>query len=143
MAIKNDITLVECPRDAMQGWIEYISVEEKTRYLNALLKVGFNTLDFGSFVSAKAIPQLRDTKEVLQRLDLSMSKTKLLAIVANVRGAEEAIGFGEISYFYFRRVSAEEYKFFNRRIAEARRGNSIVVCEQWEAIGSLYFHGIR
>ena len=95
------IELVECPRDAMQGWKRFIPTEEKIAYLNALLKVGFDVLDFGSFVSPKAIPQLADTKEVLAGLELSNSATKLLAIIANTRGAEEAVAFDEISYLGF------------------------------------------
>lgn len=97
----NSIKLVECPRDAMQGMHEFISTDRKATYLNALLKVGFDTLDFGSFVSPKAIPQMRDTVDVLKKLDLSNSKTKLLAIVANERGATEAAEFDEITYLGF------------------------------------------
>ena len=93
--------LVECPRDAMQGWARFIPAEQKVRYLNALLQVGFHTLDFGSFVSAKAIPQLADTAEVLGRLDLSGTSTRLLAIVANVRGAQEAVVHEAIQYLGF------------------------------------------
>ncbi|HEX8659175.1 MAG TPA: hydroxymethylglutaryl-CoA lyase [Hymenobacter sp.] len=93
--------LIECPRDAMQGLPDFIPTATKTAYLNALLKVGFDTLDFGSFVSPKAIPQLRDTAEVLAGLDLTASSTKLLAIVANVRGAEAAVQYPEISYLGF------------------------------------------
>ena len=93
--------LIECPRDAMQGLHDFIPTATKTAYLNALLGVGFDTLDFGSFVSPKAIPQLRDTAEVLAGLDLSTSKTKLLAIVANLRGAETAVQHPEISYLGF------------------------------------------
>lgn len=104
------ITLVECPRDAMQGWPEYIPVDTKAIYLNALLKVGFDILDFGSFVSPKAIPQLRDTKEVIRKIDLSNTKTKLLAIVANVRGAEEAVAFDEITYLGFPFSVSEEFQ---------------------------------
>lgn len=95
------IHLVECPRDAMQGLKEFIPTADKVRYINQLLKVGFDTLDFGSFVSEKAIPQMRDTKEVLSQLDLSATKTKLLAIVANTRGAEVASEYEEISYLGF------------------------------------------
>ena len=84
------IHLVECPRDAMQGWMHFIKTEDKIRYINSLLKVGFDTIDFGSFVSPKAIPQMADTKEVVGRLKLTVERTKLLAIVANKRGAEEA-----------------------------------------------------
>lgn len=91
------IKLVECPRDAMQGVKPFIATEKKIKYLNQLLKVGFDTLDFGSFVSPKAIPQLADTEEVLANLDLS-GNTKLLAIVANKRGAESAVKHPEIQY---------------------------------------------
>lgn len=107
---KNNIKLVECPRDAMQGWVDYIPVEKKIIYLNSLLKVGFDTLDFGSFVSPKAIPQLRDTKEVLKGLDVLNSSTKLLAIIANVRGAEEAVDFDEISFLGFPFSVSEEFQ---------------------------------
>lgn len=93
--------LVECPRDAMQGWKTFIPTEQKIAYLNALLQVGFHTLDCGSFVSPKAIPQMADTKEVLAGLDLSNTRTKLLAIVANQRGAEEAVAFEQIHYLGF------------------------------------------
>ncbi|WP_426059343.1 hydroxymethylglutaryl-CoA lyase [Hymenobacter sp. B1770] len=93
--------LIECPRDAMQGLPDFIPTATKTNYLNALLQVGFDTLDFGSFVSPKAIPQLRDTAEVLAGLDRSSSSTKLLAIVANLRGAETALQYPEISYLGF------------------------------------------
>ena len=93
--------LIECPRDAMQGLPEFIPTATKTAYLNALLRVGFDTLDFGSFVSPKAIPQLRDTAEVLAGLDLSNTPTKLLAIVANRRGAETAVQHPEISFLGF------------------------------------------
>lgn len=92
------IKLIECPRDAMQGIKEFIPTEKKAAYINQLLKVGFDTIDFGSFVSPKAIPQMRDTAQVLQQLELEQSNTKLLAIVANRRGAEDASKFEEISY---------------------------------------------
>lgn len=94
------IKLVECPRDAMQGLHGFIETRLKAEYINLLLQVGFDTIDFGSFVSPKVIPQLKDTKEVLSLLDLS-SDTKLLAIVANLRGVEEAILHPEISYLGF------------------------------------------
>ena len=93
------IKIIECPRDAMQGWEHFIPTEKKINYLNTLLQVGFDTLDFGSFVSAKAIPQLADAKNVLTKLQLT--NTKLLAIVANVRGAEEAAQYDEISFLGF------------------------------------------
>lgn len=95
------IKLVECPRDAMQGIHEFIPTALKAEYINLLLKVGFDTLDFGSFVSAKAIPQMKDTAELVKKLDLSHTKTKLLAIVANERGAKEACNFEEINYLGF------------------------------------------
>lgn len=98
--IKN-IHLVECPRDAMQGWKHFIPTEKKIAYLQALLDVGFDTLDCGSFVSPKAIPQMADTAEVIGKLSLINSKSKLLTIVANVRGAEEAVTFEQISYLGF------------------------------------------
>ncbi len=104
------IKLIECPRDAMQGWNEYIPADRKINYLNSLLKVGFDTLDFGSFVSPKAIPQLRDTREVIAGLDLSETATKLLAIVANTRGAEEAVAYDEISYLGFPFSVSEEFQ---------------------------------
>lgn len=95
------IQLVECPRDAMQGWNDFIPTAKKTEYLSALLKVGFHTLDFGSFVSPKAIPQMSDTKSVIESLDWQSSDTRLLAIIANTRGAEEAVSFTGIRYLGF------------------------------------------
>ena len=95
------IKLIECPRDAMQGIPEFIDTAIKAAYINQLLHIGFDTLDFGSFVSPKAIPQMRDTAEVLDLLDLHGSKTKLLAIVANVRGANDALQFEQIDYLGF------------------------------------------
>jgi hydroxymethylglutaryl-CoA lyase len=92
------IKLTECPRDAMQGLHQFIPTEVKATYINMLLKVGFDTIDFGSFVSARAIPQMQDTAAVLQKLDLSNSKSKLLAIIANYRGAEDAAKHEEITY---------------------------------------------
>ena len=101
MLPKKNIQLIECPRDAMQGWHSIIPTDKKAAYINALLNVGFDTLDFGSFVSAKAIPQMADTKDVLKALNLQHTKTKLLAIIANQRGAEEAIVFDEIAFLGF------------------------------------------
>ncbi|GAB3638087.1 hydroxymethylglutaryl-CoA lyase [Hymenobacter arcticus] len=95
------VVLTECPRDAMQGLPDFIPTATKTAYLQQLLAVGFDVLDFGSFVSPKAIPQLRDTAEVLAGLDLDRTRTKLLAIVANLRGAEQAARHPEISYLGF------------------------------------------
>jgi hydroxymethylglutaryl-CoA lyase len=93
--------IIECPRDAMQGIHDFIPTQLKADYINALLQVGFDTIDFGSFVSAKAIPQLSDTREVLSKLKLGNTRTKLLAIVANLRGVEDAISFEQISYVGF------------------------------------------
>jgi len=97
----HDIKIIECPRDAMQGWKNFIPTEKKIEYINSLSQIGFDTIDFGSFVSPKAIPQMADTKEVIRSLQLGVSNTKLLAIVANVRGAEEASVYDEITYLGF------------------------------------------
>src|SRR5688572_27267238 len=115
------ISLIECPRDAMQGWKKFIPTEKKVTYLNALLKVGFDVLDFGSFVSAKAIPQLADTKDVLPQLDLGNERTKLLAIIANTRGAEEAVQYDQISYLGFPFSISETFqqRNTNKSIAES------------------------
>ena len=99
--IKKEVKIIECPRDAMQGLHDFIPTNIKAAYIDSLLKVGFDTIDFGSFVSPKTIPQMRDTADVLSQIDLSTSKTKLLAIIANVRGAEDAVKFDEISYLGF------------------------------------------
>jgi len=93
--------LIECPRDAMQGWKKFIPTERKVDYINSLLKVGFDTIDFGSFVSPKAIPQMADTKDVICKLQIANYKTKLLAIIANTRGAEEAKAYDQINYLGF------------------------------------------
>ncbi|SDX57223.1 hydroxymethylglutaryl-CoA lyase [Hymenobacter psychrophilus] len=113
--------LTECPRDAMQGWPEFIPTTDKINYLNALLKVGFSVLDFGSFVSPKAIPQLADTAEVLEGLDLSQSGTMLLAIVANLRGAETAATHPQIRYIGFPLSVSETFqqRNTNKSIAQA------------------------
>lgn len=107
------LKIVECPRDAMQGLAEFIPTEVKASYLNQLLKVGFDTIDFGSFVSPKAIPQMRDTAEVLQLLDLTGSASKLLAIVANRRGAEDACQFSQIQYLGFPFSVSETFQLRN------------------------------
>lgn len=96
-----EVKIIECPRDAMQGLHEFIPTHKKISYINSLLKVGFDTIDFGSFVSPKAIPQLKDTAEVLSKLELSDTNSKLLAIVGNKRGAEAACNFEEINYLGF------------------------------------------
>tara|TARA_R110002051_G_scaffold56554_5_gene105284 strand:+ start:6270 stop:7139 length:870 start_codon:yes stop_codon:yes gene_type:complete len=107
------IKIVECPRDAMQGIKQFIPTNEKVRYLQSLLGCGFDTLDFGSFVSPKAIPQMVDTAEVLAKLDLSKTDTKLLSIVANVRGAEDAISHPEVDYLGFPFSISENFQMRN------------------------------
>jgi hydroxymethylglutaryl-CoA lyase len=110
----SQVKIIECPRDAMQGIrSHFISTEAKARYINALLKVGFDTIDFGSFVSPKAIPQMKDTAAVLDQLDLSSSDSKLLAIVANVRGAEDAVNFEEIAYLGYPFSISENFQMRN------------------------------
>ena len=94
------VKIIECPRDAMQGLHDFIPTDVKAAYINQLLACGFDTIDFGSFVSPKAIPQMRDTAEVLSKLNLS-SESKLLAIIANERGAEDACEHNEINYLGF------------------------------------------
>lgn len=113
--------IIECPRDAMQGMAEFIPTEKKVSYINQLLKVGFDTIDFGSFVSPKAIPQLRDTAEVLGKLDMAKTTSKLLAIVANTRGAEEAAEHKLITYLGFPLSISETFqqRNTNKSIAEA------------------------
>ncbi len=113
--------IVECPRDAMQGIKEFIPTPEKVRYINQLLRVGFDTLDFGSFVSPKAIPQMKDTADVLNALDLSNSKTELLAIIANTRGAEDAASFDRVNYLGFPLSISETFQVrnTNKTITEA------------------------
>ena len=105
--------IIECPRDAMQGIAHPIPTELKVRYLNLLLKAGFDTLDFGSFVSPKAIPQMADTHEVIQALDLSQTNTQLLSIVANVRGAEDAVQYKQIRYIGYPFSVAETFQLRN------------------------------
>ena len=115
------VKLIECPRDAMQGIKSFIPTDEKVSYIQALLKCGFDTVDFGSFVSPKAIPQMRDTAEVLSRLDLSETQSKLLAIVANTRGAEDASKFPEIDYLGYPFSISENFQMRNthKTIAES------------------------
>lgn len=113
MDFVSKIKLIECPRDAMQGWKKFIPTEKKIEYINSLLRVGFDTIDFGSFVSPKAIPQMADTKDVVKGLELETSGTKLLAIVANMRGAEEASVFDEILYLGFPFSVSETFQHRN------------------------------
>lgn len=108
-----NIKITECPRDAMQGIHDFIPTEVKAEYINLLLQVGFDTIDFGSFVSPKAIPQLQDTAEVLKKLDLSGTQSKLLAIIANYRGAEGALKHEEITYLGFPFSISETFQLRN------------------------------
>ena len=119
--MKEKIILTECPRDAMQGIDDFIPAEKKADYINKLLRVGFAVIDFGSFVSPKAIPQLRDTAEVLSKLDLSSTRSKLLAIIANERGASDASAFDEITFLGYPFSISEEFqkRNTNRTIAES------------------------
>jgi hydroxymethylglutaryl-CoA lyase len=113
--------IIECPRDAMQGIEQFIPTEQKVSYINKLLQVGFDTIDFGSFVSPKAIPQMRDTAEVLANLDLKSSKSRLLAIVANTKGATEAAKHEAISFLGFPLSLSETFQMrnTNKSISEA------------------------
>jgi hydroxymethylglutaryl-CoA lyase len=119
--MKPTVKIIECPRDAMQGIKTWIPTEQKITYLQSLLRVGFDSLDFGSFVSPKAIPQMQDTAEVLQSLNLSQTKTKLLAIVANTKGAEQAVQHQAIQYLGFPFSISENFQMRNthKTIAES------------------------
>ena len=107
------VKIIECPRDAMQGIKDWIPTEQKVKYIQSLLRCGFDTIDFGSFVSPKAIPQMRDTAEVLSKLDLSATKSKLLAIIANLRGAEDAVKHSEIDYLGYPFSISENFQMRN------------------------------
>ena len=111
--MKHQIKLIECPRDAIQGIKTFIPTEAKVKYIQSLLNVGFDTIDFGSFVSPKAIPQLKDTAEVLSKLDLNQTKSKLLAIVANERGAQSAANFEAIDFLGFPFSISENFQMRN------------------------------
>jgi len=128
-----EIKIIECPRDAMQGIKTFIPTEQKVKYLQALLRVGFDTIDFGSFVSAKAIPQMQDTAEVLAQLDLSQTRSKLLAIVANTQGAQLAAQYSEIQYLGFPFSISENFQMRNthKTIAE-----SLITLEEILAIAA-------
>lgn len=122
------ISIVECPRDAMQGWKNFIPTDKKIAYLNSLLKVGFDVLDFGSFVSPKAIPQMADTHDVLKGLDVAGSPSRLLAIVANVRGAEDALQYNSIKYLGFPFSISETFqqRNTNKSIAQALEAVAVI-----------------
>jgi hydroxymethylglutaryl-CoA lyase len=136
------IKLIECPRDAMQGIHDFIPTELKAAYINLLLQVGFDTIDFGSFVSPKAIPQLRDTEEVLSLLDLDHSKSKLLAIVANLRGAEAAVAHPEISYLGFPFSISETFQQRNTNSSIAQSMETVKrmleLCDQHNKQAVIY-----
>ncbi|MTG98584.1 MULTISPECIES: hydroxymethylglutaryl-CoA lyase [Myroides] len=119
--MKPKVKIIECPRDAMQGIKMFIPTEKKAQYIQALLRVGYDTIDFGSFVSPKAIPQMQDTAELLGQLDLSRTQSKLLAIIANTRGAEQAAQFNEIQYLGFPFSISENFQMRNthKTIAES------------------------
>lgn len=119
--------LIECPRDAMQGIKDIIPTQVKVNYINSLLNIGFDTIDFGSFVSPKAIPQMHDTAAVLKQLDLSQTKSKLLAIIANTRGAEDACAFEEINYLGFPFSISET---FQQRNANSSIAQSLIRVEE-------------
>ena len=111
--MQNCVKLIECPRDALQGLKAFVPTKLKANYIQSLLRVGFDTLDFGSFVSPKAIPQVRDTKDVLDKLDLSSTRTKLLSIVANLRGAKMASSIDSIDYLGFPFSISENFQMRN------------------------------
>lgn len=119
--------LIECPRDAMQGIKQLIPTDLKAKYINSLLNIGFDTIDFGSFVSPKAIPQMQDTAEVLKQLDLSKTNSKLLAIIANTRGAQDACAFEEIRYLGFPFSISET---FQQRNANSSIAESLIRVEE-------------
>lgn len=117
--------IVECPRDAMQGIDTFISTSVKVKYINQLLKVGFDTIDFGSFVSPKVIPQMQDTAAVVEQLDTTGTETRLLAIVANARGAREACGFRPINYLGFPLSISETFQQRNTRMSIPQALNTL------------------
>ncbi|MDR0230373.1 MAG: hydroxymethylglutaryl-CoA lyase [Flavobacteriaceae bacterium] len=119
--MKPTVKIIECPRDAMQGIKDFIPTEKKVQYIQSLLRIGYDTIDFGSFVSPKAIPQMQDTVEVLSQLDLSTTQSKLLAIIANTRGAEQAAEHKEIQYLGFPFSISENFQMRNthKTIAES------------------------
>src|ERR1043166_5214133 len=108
---EQSIKIIECPRDAMQGWKNFIPTIKKIGYINSLLQIGFDTIDAGSFVSPKAIPQMADTKDVIK--NLKPGKSKLLVIVANERGAEDAVQFDEVTYLGFPFSISETFQIRN------------------------------
>jgi hydroxymethylglutaryl-CoA lyase len=142
MTSSQPIKLIECPRDAMQGIHNFIATEDKINYLNLLLKVGFDTLDFGSFVSPKAVPQMADTAEVLSGLDLSGSATRLLAIVANMQGVDNAMKHSQISFLGYPFSISETFQKRNtnsdRNSALALVGELVNKCEEKNKQAVIY-----
>ena len=134
--------LVECPRDAMQGLHDFIPTNVKAEYINKLLKVGFDTIDFGSFVSHKAIPQLRDTAEVLEKLDLTSTRSSLLAIVANIRGGQDAVLYDQIRYLGFPFSVSETFqkRNTNSNISEslATVDELLNLCNKYNKLAVIY-----
>ncbi len=129
--MNSGLKIIECPRDAMQGLHHFVETDLKAAYINTLLKVGFDTIDFGSFVSPKAIPQMRDTAELISKLDLSTTKSKLLAIIANTRGATDAASFDEISYLGFPFSISET---FQQRNTNSSIAESLVRVEEIQQV---------
>ena len=121
------VKIIECPRDAMQGIKDFIPTEQKVQFIQSLLRVGFDTIDFGSFVSPKAIPQMVDTAQVLEQLDLSKTQSKLLAIVANTRGANDASQYAQIDYLGFPFSISENFQMRNTHKTIAQ---SVIVLEE-------------
>ncbi|KAA5821979.1 hydroxymethylglutaryl-CoA lyase [Algibacter amylolyticus] len=119
--MKKPVKIIECPRDAMQGIKQFIPTAKKIQYIQSLLRVGFDTIDFGSFVSPKAIPQMVDTAEVLAQLDLSKTNSKLLSIIANTRGANDACKHPEIDFLGYPFSISENFQMRNthKTIAES------------------------
>jgi len=151
MVINKELEIVECPRDAMQGLDYFIPTESKISYINLLLNCGFDVLDVGSFVSSRAIPQMRDTTKVLNQINVSSSSTKLLTIVANRRGAESAIEFDQVSYLGYpfsisetfqkrntNKSIEESYRLLDEIYSVANKGNKDVVLYLSMAFGNPY-----
>lgn len=133
--MSQSVKIIECPRDAMQGIKQFIPTEKKTQYIQSLLRVGFDTIDFGSFVSPKAIPQMADTAEVLKRLDLSKTASKLLAIIANTRGAYDACQHEEIDYLGYPFSISENFQMRNTHKTIAQ---SVVILSEILELADTY-----
>lgn len=146
MSKNQKISIVECPRDAMQGWPQFIPTEKKIEYINFLMDAGFDAIDFGSFVSAKAIPQMADTREVLKGIRKTNSN-RLLAIIANTRGAQEAVIHDEISYLGFPFSVSETFQLRNTNSTIAASletvKNTGALYKKPQNACSIYFDGFR